>query len=223
MYDILMIEDNEELAEMIKTFLNQEGFSLYCVKTAETALAWLKQQQVRLLLLDVMLPGMDGFAFLQKLRKQQDIPVLMLSARTSQEDQLNGYLLGADDYIQKPVDTKILAAKLRALLTRAYGKKKKRLGNGIVTIDEEARQVYSYDKEIILNTKEYELLHCFLKHPQKTLHKEYLFSVIWGEDSESELQTLTVHIKMLRTKLEEDPRHPKHIITVWGIGYRYEE
>ena len=181
----------------------------------------LAKQEVRCILLDIMLPKMDGFTFCAMVRKQWDVAILIMSARSQKSDKLMGYEAGADDYMEKPVDPDILSAKIKALLQR-------RLSSSIITcgnleLDEEAHCVRQNNQLLDVNMKEYELLAELMRHKGKTLRKEYLFYTIWGADSDSEQQTLTVHIKRLRKKIEEDPCHPKRIITVWGVGYRLEE
>lgn len=225
MTDILLVEDNEELSLLIQAFLNKEGFSCHHVTMAEKALQWLEDHQPKVILLDIMLPGMDGFAFCKDVRKTSRIPIFVISARSTKTDQLMGFELGADDYIEKPVDPDILCAKLRALFLRNQNHKidTRTLISGDIKIDQNAHKVYLKNKLLYLNVKEYELLLLLIQNEGKTLHKDYLFHKIWGEDSMSENQTLTVHIKMLRNHIEEDPRHPKRIQTVWGIGYRYEK
>lgn len=224
MVDILFVEDNLELASLIQAFLVKSGFSLSIVHDGEAAIAWMKQHQAKLVLLDIMLPGMDGFAVCEKIRVQQNLPILMMSARSSKDDQLMGFELGADDYLTKSVDPEILTAKIKALLHRFYQEPLKNiLISGAISIDQKAHIVYLNEVTLSLSIKEYELLLIFVKNPGKTLHKEYLFNQIWGIDSESESQTLTVHIKMLRTKIEKDAKNPQRILTLWGIGYRYEE
>ena len=225
MKDILLVEDQEELAELIQIFLEKEGFTVLLAGTGEQAVEYLKEQQVKLLLLDIMLPEMDGFAVCRAVREKGNMPVLIMSARAGRDDKLTGYELGADDYMEKPVDPEILTAKVRALMQRAYGTfaESDILSSGGITIDTVSRKGYLNGKELDLNGKEYELLLLFLKNPGKTLLKDYIFAQIWGMDSLSENQTLTVHIKMLRKKIEENPREPKRIVTVWGVGHRYEE
>lgn len=224
MYDLLLVEDNVELANLISAFLKKEGFSLCYKSSGEDAMEWLEKESVKLVLLDIMLEGIDGFTLCEYIRQSQDIPILLLSARSTKEDQLMGFELGADDYLEKPIDPEILCAKVKALLSRAYGKEEqKMLYSGDLRMDVAAHIVYKGDTILKLNSKEFELLKILICNPHKTLHKEYLFNQIWGSDSESESQTLTVHIQMLRNKLEENPRKPKRIQTVWGVGYRYEE
>ena len=135
-----------------------------------------------------------------------------------------GYELGADDYMEKPVDPEILTAKVNAILQRTEGCKEAAvISSGEITVDQEARTAYLKNRPLELNVKEYELLLLFVQNAGKTLRKEYIFGKVWGADSFSESQTLTVHVKMLRAKIEERPREPKRIVTVWGVGYRYEE
>ncbi|MDE5908744.1 MAG: response regulator transcription factor [Lachnospiraceae bacterium] len=225
MMDILLIEDNKELAGLIKTFLEKDGYSAVVRESGEDAIAFLKEHKVKMILLDIMLPGMDGFAFCAALRKRSNVPVLIMSARVDKEDQMNGFAQGADDYLEKPVDIDLLLAKIKALMRRNYSLRQENrlLHSGAVLIDQDAKQVFFHDKELYLTVKEYELLLLFVKNPGKTLSKEYLFDQVWGADSFSENQTLTVHVKMLRDKIEEELGKPKRIKTVWGVGYRYEE
>lgn len=222
MTNILLVEDNEELALLVQAFLKKEGFLCYHAVSAEAAIDWLKENTPVVIILDIMLPGIDGFAFCQQVRRNNQVPILMMSAKSTKTDKLMGFELGADDYIEKPVDPDILCAKVKAIITR-FNHKPKILISGGIQIDTDAHKVYLNQKELDLNVKEYALLLLFIENTGKTLHKDYLFNQIWGMDSMSENQTLTVHIKMLRLKIESDSRHPQRIQTVWGIGYRYEE
>ena len=225
MTDILLVEDHMELNTLMCAFLKKAGYKVQGVGSGEEALEYLSKEKVKLVILDVMLPGMDGFATCLAIREENSMPILFLSARVDKEDKMNGFLLGADDYVEKPVDMDILLAKVTALMRRNYDLKQKNtiLYSGGISIDKEAKQVFLKDKELSLTIKEYELLLFMAEHPGKTLHKDFLFQQIWGIDSFSENQTLTVHIKMLRDKIEEDPKKPRRIQTVWGVVYRYEE
>ncbi len=225
MVDILVVEDNKELGELILSFLIREQYSVFLAGSGEEAMEYLKSDLARLVLLDIMLPGMDGFSVCTAIRETQDIPIIIMSARTEKEDSINGFLLGADDYVTKPLDIDILIAKIRAIMRRNYERKYRNtiISSGAVSIHREAMQAYFNEKLLNLTGKEYELLLLLVTNPGKTLHKDYLFNQIWGADSFSENQTLTVHIKMLRDKIEDSPKNPKRIITVWGVGYRYEE
>jgi DNA-binding response OmpR family regulator len=225
MMDILIVEDNEELANLIETFLQRDGYHAVTATSGEAALQYLEEHAVELVLLDIMLPGIDGFAVCTQIRKKDNIPILIMSAKVDKEDKMNGFLLGADDYMEKPVDVDILSAKIAALLRRSQLAKEKnaRLESGSISIDMDAKQVFYQKHELNLTVKEYELLLLLAKNAGKTLNKDYLFNQIWGADSFSENQTLTVHIKMLRDKIEDNPKQPLRIKTVWGVGYRYEE
>ena len=225
MTDILLVEDQQELNTLMCTFLEKAGYQVKGVCTGEEALQFFKENKAKLVILDVMLPGMDGFAVCSAIREQSSVPILFLSARVEKEAQMNGFLLGADDYVEKPVDMDILLAKVGAFMKRNYDLKQKNtiLGSGELSIDKDKRQVCLRHKELTLTGKEYELLLLFVENPGKTLHKDFLFEKIWGMDSFSENQTLTVHIKTLRDKIEEDSKPPKRIQTVWGAGYKYEE
>lgn len=225
MTDILLVEDYGELNELMCTFLERDGYKVKGAASGEEALAFLERETVKLVILDVVLPGMDGFAVCAALRERSNVPIIFLSARVQKEDKMNGFLQGADDYVEKPVDMDILSAKAAALLKRNYELKQKNtmLHSGALRIDKEAKQVFLEEKELALTVKEYELLVLLAENPGKTMNKEFLFNQIWGVDSFSENQTLTVHIKMLRDKIEENPKEPKRIKTVWGVGYRYEE
>ena len=225
MTDILLVEDHKELNELIRVFLRREGYSVKGVFSGEDALAYLIGNKAKLIVLDVSLPKMDGFAVCARIREKSNTPILFLSARVDKEDKMNGFIQGADDYVEKPVDMDILSAKIKALLRREYSLKRENtlIHSGGLSIDKEAQRVFLDHKQITLTVKEYELLLLFVENPGKTLRKEYLFDRIWGVDSFSENQTLTVHVKTLRDKIEEEPRKPRRIQTVWGVGYRYEE
>lgn len=225
MVDILLIEDQKDLAELLCLFLQKADYSVHHVVSGEEGIEYMQQKEVRLVILDINLPGMDGFAVCSKLRKSKNIPIIILSARVDREDKLNGFLQGADDYMEKPVDPEILVAKVGALFTRTYDDegKKGQLRSGDILIDTEARKVYQNGTLLELNVKEYELLYLLVQNRRKALRKEYLFDRIWGAESDSEYQTLTVHIKRLRNKIEADPKHPVRIKTIWGVGYTYEE
>lgn len=225
MVDILLIEDYAELNELMTAFLTREGFVVKSTYSGEEALEFLESEKVKLIILDVMLPGMDGFAVCSAIRKNSNTPIIFLSARVDKEDKINGFITGADDYMEKPVDMDILNVKVKALMRRNYNLKKENvvIHSGALSIDKESKQVFLDNKEIAVTVKEYELLVLLVENPGKVLNKEYLFNQIWGMDSFSENQTLTVHIKMLRDKIEDDPKKPKRIQTVWGVGYKYEE
>ena len=220
MIDILIVEDNKEIATLLKDFLTKENYVVSVAENGEKALTLYEKYGARLVLLDIMLPGIDGFNVCSKIRQNANTPIIILSAKTDKEDKLNGIILGADDYIEKPIDIDILIAKIKGIFKRRYDIEKIVEGNLILNT---AKQLLTVDrKEYELTTKECELLKILIENKNTTLKKEYLFNTIWGSDSETEFQSLTVHIKWLREKIEENPKEPKHILTVWGVGYRFE-
>lgn len=219
--DILIVEDNEELLTLLADFLRADGYTVSVAKTGEKALSLYEMYGARLVLLDINLPGMDGFAVCERIRKEGNIPIIMLTARVSKEDKLNGIILGADDYIEKPYDIDILLAKIKGIFKRRFAEDK--IVAGDLTINLVTQTVTKGDKTLEMTAKEFELLRMLVENKGQTLTKDRLFNSIWGIDSESEPQTLTVHIKWLREKIEADQKNPTHIITVWGKGYRWEE
>ena len=220
MADILIVEDNEELGMLLSDFLTAEGYDVYHALSGEEALEILVEEPVKLVILDIMLPGMDGFAVCNKIRENDNVPILIVSAKDTKEDKLNGLMIGADDYIEKPYDIDILLAKVRGIFKRRYGVEEIVDGNLRLNKSDESIMVNGQLQKS--TSKEFQLLLYLLQNKNRTLTKEELFHQIWGNGSESEMQTLTVHIKRLRNKIEEDPEHPKRILTVWGKGYRME-
>lgn len=219
--DILIIEDDKSIATLLADFLKDKGYVVTVAHDGDRAISLFEKYGARLVVLDIMLPGADGFTILSKIRKDSNTPVLIVSARDSKEDKLNGILGGADDYIEKPYDIDILLAKIDGIFKRRYAVEE--LVSGDIKVDKQGKLVYYKGNPVVVTAKEYELLVLMLENPGKVLDKDYLFREIWGSDSESEQQTLTVHMKWLRTKFEEDPKKPAHFLTVWGVGYRFVE
>ena len=219
MADILIVEDNRELSGLLCDFLKGERYSVAVAESGEQALAIYNREGVKLVILDIMLPGMDGFAVCKKIRSGGNTPILIVSAKTAKEDKLNGLLQGADDYIGKPYDIDIMLAKIDGIFKRRYAFDT--LSDGELFVNRAARTVTKGGREIEMRAKEFDLLVLLLENRGRALDKEYIFEQIWGSDSFSEPQTLTVHIKWLREKIEENPKHPQKILTVWGVGYRY--
>ena len=220
MATILIVEDEQAIAELLYRNLSLTGHTCTVAHTGERAVELLRRQAYDLLLLDLMLPGMDGFAVCQKIREESNTPILIVSAKTEKEDKLNGLILGADDYIEKPYDIDIKIAKIAGIFKRRYAMDEIAVGD--ICINKVSRTVYKNEKSIDMTAKEFDLLTLLMENKGKALSKAYLFSQIWGSDSFSEQQTLTVHIKWLREKIEDDPKHPQKILTVWGVGYKYE-
>ena len=167
-----------------------------------------------------MLPGIDGFSVCSKIRESSNAHILVASARTEKDDKLKGLNLGADDYIEKPYDVDILIAKINGIFKRKYAQDI--IVEGNLKLNNVNQSLMVGEREVVVTAKEFELLKLMIENKGVTLKKNYLFDTVWGSDSESELQTLTVHIKWLREKIENDPKKPEHIITVWGVGYRFE-
>lgn len=220
MTDILIVEDQKELAVLLRDFLQAEGYIVSVAESGEKALEIDKKYGARLIILDIMLPGLDGFAVCREIRENSNTPILIVSARTEKEDKINGLLLGADDYIEKPYDIDILLAKIRGIFKRRYVRDE--IIEGEIRLDKVGRMVYMEERPLKLTAKEFDLLLLLMENKGKVLSKEFLFNRIWGFDSFSEPQTLTVHIQWLRQKLERNPKKPEHIVTAWGVGYKFE-
>lgn len=204
---------------MLCDFLRAENYTVSVAQNAEKGLALYEKYGAKLVVLDIMLPGKDGFYVLEKIRAKSNTPVLIVSAKTEKDDKLVGLDLGADDYIEKPYDIDIMLAKVRGIFRRRYSLDEQI--DGDLRINMINKTIVKSDTEIEMTGKEFELLTLLIENKGRTLSKEYLFNTIWGSDSESEQQTLTVHIKRLREKIEEDPKKPQKILTVWGVGYKY--
>ena len=219
MTDILIVEDNKELAGVLCDFLRAENYTVSVAENAEKSLALYEKYGARLIVLDLMLPDKDGFYILEKIREESNTPILIVSAKTNKDDKLLGLDLGADDNIEKPYDMDIMLAKIRGIFKRRYALDE--MTDGDIRINNVSRTVFKNNIPLEMTTKEFELLVLLIENKGRTLSKEYIFNTIWGSDSYSEQQTLTVHIKWLRQKIEEDPKCPRRILTVWGVGYKY--
>lgn len=220
MLDILVVEDNKEIGTLLSDFLRKENYTVTVADTGEKALDIYERYGAKVIILDLMLPDIDGYAICSKIRETSNAHILIASAKTEKNDKLKGLNLGADDYIEKPYDIDILIAKINGIFKRKYAQDEMVEGN--LKLNSVTRQLYVNDEEITVTDKEFELLKLLIENKGSTLKKDYLFNSIWGSDSDSYMQTLTVHIKWLREKVEDNPKEPKHIITVWGVGYRFE-
>ncbi len=220
MFDIIIVEDDEEIGKLLSVFLKKENYKVALTDTGEKAMDIYEAYGAKLIILDVMLPGMDGFAFCSKIREFSNTHILIASAKSQKEDKLKGLNLGADDYIEKPYDIDILLAKINGIFKRKYGLDEVRDGN--IVLNTVNNQLIVNGKEVETTDKEFRLLKMLIENKGVTLKKEYIFNTIWGFYSSTEIQSLNVHIKWLREKIEENPKKPTHIITEWGVGYRYE-
>ena len=219
MIDILIVEDDTELSALLTDFLRNGGYTVSAAAGDEYAIALFEKYGARLVILDINLPDVNGFAVCSKLRENADTPILIVSARTDKADKLNGFDLGADDYIEKPYDIDILLAKIKGIFKRRY--QRSILSVNGVTLNLADRTAEIDGKPVELPAKEFDLLQLLMENQGKALKKEYLFNTVWGSDSNSELQTLHVHINRLRQKLGDDPKNAKRLITVWGVGYKF--
>ncbi len=219
MVDILVVEDNKELAGLLYDFLCVQGYSVCIAENGNKALSLYRQNGAKLVLLDIMLPGIDGFAVCRKIREEDNVPVIIISAKGDKQSKLDGLNMGADDYIEKPYDIDILLAKIDGIFKRRYASGEITCGN--ICLDKISRTVKKDNITLGLSVKEFDLLCLLMENRGRALGKDYIFNQIWGSDSFSEPQTLTVHIKWLRQKIEDNPRKPEKIITIWGMGYKF--
>lgn len=225
---ILIIEDEETIAELEKDYLEVSGYETVIENRGDTGLLRVMKEDFDLVILDIMLPGMDGFQVCNELRNVKDIPILMVSAKKEDIDKIRGLGYGADDYITKPFSPSELVARVKAHLSRyerlvgssAYPKNKIIEIRGL-TIDQDARKVFLNGEEKQLTAREYDMLLYFVQNPNKAIPKKELFSAVWGLESFGDISTVTVHINKLRDKIEYDSANPQFIETVWGVGYRF--
>lgn len=224
---ILLIEDEVSIAELQRDYLEIHDFHVDVQHSGETGLQCALQEQYDLIILDIMLPKMNGFEICKQIRAVKDIPILLVSAKKEDIDKIRGLGLGADDYITKPFSPSELVARVKAHIARY----ERLSGNTIkqrdmlhihgISIDQRARKVFINNEEVAFTTKEFDLLTFFVLNPNQVLNKEQLFERIWGLDSAGDLATVVVHVRKLREKIERDPANPQYIETVWGAGYRF--
>lgn len=226
---ILIVEDDQSIANLQKDYLELSGFSVKIVNSGADGLTALTVETFDLIILDIMLPGMDGFELLKTIREKEDIPVLLVSARSEEIYKIKGLGLGADDYITKPFSSGELVARVNAHLNK-FKRMKERFGKvdegsklqvrGL-EVQKEARRVFVNGKEVPMAHKEFDLLLFLLQNANRVFGKEELFERIWGMDALGDASTVTVHIARIREKIEENPSKPQYIGTVWGSGYRF--
>lgn len=231
---ILIIEDDASIAEVERDFLEINGFAVDLAADGETGLQKAMDGSYDLILLDLMLPGVDGLTIMKRLRGVMDIPILMVTAKIEDIDKIRGLGLGADDYVTKPFSPTELVARVKANLaqyerlrgsgTDSGGTKRSPvaiLEAGPVRIDERGHRVFIREQEVELTNREFELLLFLVRNPEIVFSKDALYEQIWGPDAYGDLKTVTVHINRLREKIEQDSSRPVHIQTVWGAGYKF--
>lgn len=224
---ILIIEDEESIAELEKDYLQINGYEAEIELNGEAGLRRAMSETFDLVILDLMLPKIDGFEVCKRIRSERDIPILMVSAKKEDIDKIRGLGLGADDYITKPFSPSELVARVKSHLSRYdrlvgnNSQNKEVIKIRGLTVDKGSRRVFMHEKEINFTTKEFDILTYLALNPNRVFTREELFEKIWGLDSAGDIATVTVHIRKLREKLEQDPSNPQYIETIWGVGYRF--
>lgn len=224
---ILVVEDELNIQEIICLYLRRAGYQVSAVSDGQQALDLLAKQSPDLIVLDIMLPVVDGYEITRRIRLAGDIPIIILTARREESDRIAGLEMGADDYVVKPFSPQELVSRVRAVLrrTRPVVEEKRPAAPLIFTdlvIDPKTRIVQADDREIELTSKEFDLLWLLAQNPRQVFSRDQLLDKIWGISDYIDPSTVTVHMRRLREKIEKDPSRPGHIITVWGVGYRFE-
>lgn len=228
MKKVLIVEDDISIAELERDYLEINGFEVTIENSGDKGLLKAKQCQFDLIILDLMLPKVDGFEICRQIRSEQNTPIIIVSAKKEDIDKIRGLGLGADDFMTKPFSPSELVARVKAHISRferlTKGKQDETHKVEIrgLSMDKSSRRVFMDEKEVILTTKEFDLLIYLAANPNKVFTKEELFQRIWGIDSQGDIPTVTVHIRKIREKIEIDPSNPQYIETIWGVGYRFE-
>lgn len=221
---VLVVDDDPVLSEVVGRYLEREGLTVTFAADGETGLALALSSLPDLVVLDVMLPGIDGLEVCRRIREAAPIPVVMLTARGEENDRIAGLELGADDYVPKPFSPGELTARVKAVLRRAAGGMTPvattELRGGPMVVDVVAHEVRRHGEPVTLTTKEYDLLVHLMAHPDRAFRREELLESVWGWTS-GDTATVTVHVRRLREKVEDDPSYPEHLMTVRGVGYRF--
>jgi len=222
---ILVVDDEALLVKGIRFNLQNEGYEVITGSDGLEAVRLVQEQNPDLVVLDVMMPNMDGMTACEKIREFSDIPIILLTAKTDDMDKLMGFEYGADDYLTKPFNILELKARIRALLRRAGAAEKKSVSNcltiGSITLDLDARNAYRSGTLADLTAKEFDVIEFLMKNPNRVYSREALLDTIWAYEYRSDIRTVDVHIRRLREKLEENPAEPKYILTKWGVGYYF--
>ena len=222
MSTILVVDDEPIVRDVVVRYLERDGFRTVEASSGDEAQRLLEREPPALVVLDVMLPGIDGFELCRWIRSHSDLPILMLTARGEEADRIVGLELGADDYLTKPFSPRELAVRVRNLLRRAspYSVGGRPLQFDDVEIDAATREVRKSGERLKLTLKEFDLLWFLAAHPRRVFSRDQLMDQVWGYRSELDTGTVTVHVRRLREKIEDDPARPRHLETVWGVGYR---
>ena len=221
---ILVVDDEKTLVKGMKFNLENEGYEVECAYDGAAALDLAREGRFDLIILDVMMPEMDGIEACMKIREFSNVPIIMLTAKSEDADKLMGFESGADDYLTKPFNILELKARVRALLRRAAGVQRSQgslLTVGKITLNTEERAALRDGQTVDLTAKEYDLIELLMRNPRRVYSRENLMNVVWGYTYAGEYRTVDVHIRRLREKLEENPAEPDHIMTKWGVGYYF--
>jgi DNA-binding response OmpR family regulator len=222
MATILVVDDDPIVRDVVVRYLERDGHRTLVAGDGNHADELLRREALDLVVLDVMLPGRDGLALSRSIRSRSSLPIILLTARGEEADRIVGLELGADDYVTKPFSPRELAARVRALLRRASTQPEQRgaLSFGDVLLDGDAREVRRAGGEVALTAREFDLLWFLASHPRRVFSRDQLMTSVWGYEPALETGTVTVHVRRLRKKVEADPARPRHLQTVWGVGYR---
>jgi len=223
---ILVVEDEPSVGEVVQLYLRRAGYGVTLVKNGKKALELLESSLPGLVILDLMLPGADGWQITRELRARSDVPIIMLTARKEEIDRIGGLELGADDYVVKPFSPQELVSRVRAVLRRTNRKTEDEGQQSLefdgLNIDPRTRLVTVHGEEKGLTAKEFDLLFLLAQHPRQVFTRDQLLERIWGASDFIDPGTVTVHIRRLREKIEMNPANPHHLLTIWGVGYRFE-
>ena len=222
MTTVLVVDDEPIVREVVARYLRRDGFRTLEAGDGDTARELVERDEPGLVVLDVMLPGMDGLALCRWIRSRSDLPVILLTARGDEADRIVGLELGADDYVTKPFSPRELAARVRTVLRRAQpaAPREERLTFDGLELDAATRDVRRNGELLRLTAKEFDLLWFLASHPRRVFSRDQLMSRVWGYEPAFDSGTITVHVRRLREKIEDDPARPRHLETVWGVGYR---
>lgn len=226
---ILVVEDERSISEVVSLYLTRAGYHVVTVHDGTAALRAYSQQKPALIVLDLMLPGVDGLEITRRVRAEGETPIIMLTARKEEIDRILGLEMGADDYVTKPFSPQELVSRVRAVLRRTLGAATPAAASGErplefddLRVDPVTRLVNVRGEELMFTVKEFDLLYFMASHPRQVFNRDQLLDRVWGETEYIDPSTVTVHVRRLREKLEADPANPKHIHTVWGVGYKFE-
>ena len=223
---VLVVDDEKLIVKGIRFSLEQEGMEVDCAYDGEEAYNMAKEKEYDMILLDVMLPKMDGFEVCQAIREFSDMPIIMLTAKGEDMDKILGLEYGADDYITKPFNILEVKARIKAIMRRTTGGGKKELDSNVIEkgdlkLDCDSRRLFILGREINLTGREFELLELLVKNENKVYSREKLLEIVWGKDYPGDVRTVDVHVRRLREKVETNPSEPKYVHTKWGVGYYY--